>query len=462
VVVLFGHGESVCMDVVAWVRWRGNQQSVDKVYPRVESAIVDHVLQLVFDTEARCGELGRHLIQRDAAEWDEVLDDALGADAAVYGAEHLGHVHIEEVVIAVALQHLETGAVLGVAEEIDGAADVRLELEEVAEFAVGEDLALQVAAVHGGKRAEAAVDGYVIGRDDVLLPGNVCGRLGGEIYRRRLEKVRGSLAELADGHVREAVAGRDDGLQLRLVVALELGGLHLGEVRLYAQPRLLRNADVHQAESHVGEVLVRSAVFAHLHVGLLCAAVVAAVEVEVAEIFVAHLGMSAVCFACSLDMGAHPYALLDQVVLVRLELVLQPVLLLLCLARLLLCPGRVEQRGGILGRDGAELIDQRRVQLDVLALLGLRNGEAVGVDGEVRRVRANVVEAVSAGEAWVGLAEGCRTCFWGTRQHSCQCRSPGRTWVHLQDLAELSRGVCSQDGQAIVPVTMVAPLARIC
>jgi hypothetical protein len=161
-------------------------------------------------------------------------------------------------------------------------------------------------------------------------------------------------------------------------------------------------------------------------------------------------------------MVAHPYALLDQVVLVRLELVLQPVLLLLCLARLLLCPGRVEQRGGILRRDGAELIDQRRLQLDVLALLGLRNGEAVGVDGEVRRVGANVVEAVSAGEAWVGLAEGYRTCFWGTRQHSCQYRTPGRTWVHLRDLAELSQGVWSQDGQAIVPVTMVAPLARIC
>jgi hypothetical protein len=78
---------------------------------------------------------------------------------------------------------------------------------------------------------------------------------------------------------------------------------------------------------------------------------------------------------------------------------LQPVLLLLHLARLLLRPRRVQQRRSILGRNAAELLYQRGVQLDVLALLCLRNGEPVGVDGEVGRVRADVVEAVGPCEA---------------------------------------------------------------
>jgi hypothetical protein len=98
---------------------------------------------------------------------------------------------------------------------------------------------------------------------------------------------------------------------------------------------------------------------------------------------------------------AYPDALFDEVVLIRFQLMLQPVLLLLRLARLALRPCRVQQRGGVLGRDVAEILDERRVQADILALFCFGNGQVVGVGGEIGRVCADVVQAVDASEAGV-------------------------------------------------------------
>jgi hypothetical protein len=160
---------------------------------------------------------------------------------------------------------------------------------------------------------------------------------------------------------------------------------------------------------------------------------------------------------------AHPYALFDEVVLVRLELVLQPLLLLLLLARLALGPRRVEQRGGVLGRDGAEVLDERRIHADVLAALGFGDGQAVRVGREVGRQGADVVEAVDAREAGVigqvrvevelgrlahdklargqpVLEKGRLLCIHG---HGCG--------VSVQVHAELSRELASYHGAAASP-----------
>lgn len=336
-VVVLRHGQRIGMDFVARVCWWRYEEAVHEVDASVERAGVDHVFKLVFDVETSCGKLGCHLVECDAAEGNKVLHDALAANARVYVGKDFGEVDVEEIVVAVAFKDFETGAVFGVAEEVDGASDVRLELEEVAEFAVGEHLILQVAAVHGGESAEAAVHGYVVGRDNVFLPCDAGRGFGGHVCRRRAEKVGGGFAEVADGHGCETTAGRHDGVELDLVVALELCSLDLCDVCLNAEPGLLCDADVYKSQGHVGEVFVGSAVFAHFHVGLVCVTVVARVEEEVTEVLVAHLVASALFERCA-EGKAYPYALLDQVVLVRLELVLQPVLLLLCLTRLLLRP----------------------------------------------------------------------------------------------------------------------------
>jgi hypothetical protein len=172
-------------------------------------------------------------------------------------------------------------------------------------------------------------------------------------------------------------------------------------VRLHGEPRLLSDADEQEAQRHVGQVLGRGAVLAHAHVGLVCEAVVAGGVVEVAHVLVAHLKHVLAARAGRPCSVTHPDALLDHVVLIRLELVLQLVLLRLDLLRLLRRPRRVSQRSGVLGGDLGEVLDQVEVQLHVAAAPGLCDCGPVCVDGEVRRVRANVAEAVGAREAIV-------------------------------------------------------------
>lgn len=163
-IVRLCHLESLFLDVVAGVCWRRDEQAIYEIYPRVEVAVIDHFFQILLNGPAFCcRELGSHFVQRDAAERYKVLYDALLPDTVVDGAQYLGKIDVEEVVVSVALEHFETGAVLGIAEEVDGATDVRLELKEVAELAVSENLVLQLAAVHVGECAEPAIDGNIIG-----------------------------------------------------------------------------------------------------------------------------------------------------------------------------------------------------------------------------------------------------------------------------------------------------------
>jgi hypothetical protein len=92
----------------------------------------------------------------------------------------------------------------------------------------------------------------------------------------------------------------------------------------------------------------------------------------------------------------YPYALLDEIVLVRLQLMLQLVLLSLNLARLLLGPRRVNGGGGVLGGNFGEALGHAQVELDILALLCLGDGSPPCVYGQVCRVRANVHQAFEA------------------------------------------------------------------
>lgn len=89
----------------------------------------------------------------------------LGADAGVEHGHVLLEVNVEEVVSTVGLEDVQTGTEFRRAEERDGAADMGLQFQEVAEGFVFQDVGLEVSTVHGGKRAEATVDCNVVGRD---------------------------------------------------------------------------------------------------------------------------------------------------------------------------------------------------------------------------------------------------------------------------------------------------------
>ena len=59
-------------------------------------------------------------------------------------------------------------------------------------------------------------------------------------------------------------------------------------------------------------------------------------------------------------------------------------------------PAQVRNRQGIIWSDVAKVIDEGKIELGVIALLGFGDGQAIGLDGEVRRVGADMVESIYA------------------------------------------------------------------
>ena len=102
-------------------------------------------------------------------ERDEVLVDCFAADLEVELVEVALKVNVEEVVWFVGVEDGETGGIFGGDEEGDGAADVRFEFEVVSEGGVVQDEFLQLIPGHGGEGAETAVDGDVVGSEDLIV-----------------------------------------------------------------------------------------------------------------------------------------------------------------------------------------------------------------------------------------------------------------------------------------------------
>ena len=98
---------------------------------------------------------------------------------------------------------------------------------------------------------------------------------------------------------------------------------------------------------------------------------------------------------------AYTDALLDEIVLIALQLGLQPLRLGLDLLGGTIHPVRVEHGVWIVRRHGSKGLDGGVVAADIATSFGFVDGGAEGVDGEVGRGAADEEEALEACAAWV-------------------------------------------------------------
>lgn len=258
--ILPGHGQRLHMHRLPGIRPLRHQDSLLRIDTSLQTPALNHIHQLRRHGGLGRGERSRHGVERDAAEGDEILDKTLGADGVMEVGDVALQVEVEADVGGVGVEDGEAGAVLGGGEEGDGAADVRLEFEEVAERGAVEDGGLQLVAVHARQGAEAAVHGHVVAGQDLVVSVAQQPRVDAQ------EAVRG-LFVVPACELRQPHGGGQAGLvALRVVVALRQVA-DLQHVGLDRHPVALLDGDVDDFEAHGCDVRGRGAVVAHPAVG---------------------------------------------------------------------------------------------------------------------------------------------------------------------------------------------------
>ena len=256
--VVRGRGERGGVHLAAVVDVAGEEDAVLEVEAGVQGAGADHVREGALDARFVSVEGRGQRGQRDAREGDEVLHDGLAAHAEVDLRHVRVQVQVEQVVGAVGVEDAQAGRVLGGDEEGDGAPHVRLQLEVIAEGGVVEHARLELVPVHGGEGAEAAVDGDVVGGEDLVVGVRVV-----RVVELRLEhawvgaeEAEGGIFVASRRHLREAHRRGEFGLR-----AVDLAaGSGAGETaqllhgRLDAQPVALVDGNVHEMHVHDGDV----------------------------------------------------------------------------------------------------------------------------------------------------------------------------------------------------------------
>lgn len=262
------------------VRARKGTYALDQIYPRIKDTIMNHIPQLLLNALVSIPKRRGHRIQRHTTKWYKVLHHALAPNLLIQLLDMVLQVQIEHIVRPIRLKDFEALRVFRRAKERYGAADMRFQFQEVAEVVVLKDSSLQLAPVHGCKRAKTAIDGHVIGCEDCFVPGNICDWL--EIYkgRARSKKFFRRVSIMAVCEVSKAECDGDDGVDFCFILGFEAKVSYLEQACLDGHPIPVCDADEYELEIHVADVFGAGAEVAHAGVGSVGCVEVADVVVE--------------------------------------------------------------------------------------------------------------------------------------------------------------------------------------
>lgn len=307
--------QRLLMHLLPRILSRTHHRPLDNIDPRIQRSIANQRLQLTLHAQSVLPrgwrKRSRNGIQRHATKRCKELDQTLPPDGRVQRRHVPREMQIQPPIRLVRRQDAQTRRVLTRAERGDGAAHVRLELEELAEGRVLQNQGLQLGAGERGECAQPAVDCDVVAREHGVWEGerSACaavwgggvegeeGWIRGKEGGRRAFVVRcAHLCEAEDWMCRREDAGCFRVGQVQALDFVDAG--------LDGEPVVLGDADEDQLEIELGVVFRSCAVFAHARVGFEGGGVVTDFVIKGAEIFVAHLvGWNQWLWSCKL--GEH-------------------------------------------------------------------------------------------------------------------------------------------------------------